>query len=224
MPNRFLELERALQTKRSAQPQAPPARPIRQWSLARSTTIPGSALERTKRLEGSIPYLYLDTVGAVTVGVGRMLPDADAAARLAFLRNLDDSGAGEQEIKDEYAVIHGKEKGHVASWYKQFTALHLADATIDSLLTADLETVVTGLKGKLADYDTYPVGVQEALVDMAFNLGLSGLMNKFPKFIEHIKAKAYKAAADESRRGGVSDARNEEIKKLLTDAAAAASP
>ena len=224
MPNRFLELERALQTKRGARPQALQARPIRQWSMARSTTIPGSALARTKRLEGSIPHMYLDTVGAVTVGVGRMLPDAGAAAGLAFLRNLDDTAAGEQEIKDEFAVVHGKEKGKVASFYKQFTALHLADATIDALLTSDLETVVTGLMGKFADYDTHPVGVQEALVDMAFNLGLSGLMNKFPKFVGHINAKDYKAAAGESKRGGVSDARNEEIKKLLTDAATPATP
>ena len=55
--------------------------------------------------------MYLDTVGAVTVGVGRMLPDAGAAAKLAFVRNADQAAATAQEIKDEFAVVHGQEKG-----------------------------------------------------------------------------------------------------------------
>ena len=45
--------------------------------------------EFTKELkvsEGEIPHLYLDTVGAVTVGVGNMLPGAAAAQKLEFVR------------------------------------------------------------------------------------------------------------------------------------------
>jgi GH24 family phage-related lysozyme (muramidase) len=221
MPNRFLELEKTLNAKRaSTQAHALSTPLFTRWSLARGVTIPGGALERTKRFEGSISHMYLDTVGAVTVGVGRMLPDAVAAAKLAFLRNADQAAAAAQEIKDEFSVVHGKEKGKVASFYKQFTTLHLTDATIDTLLTEDLERVVTGLTGKLPDYGSYPEKVQEALVDMAFNLGLNGLMTKFPKFIGHIKQRDWKAAAGECKRGGISDARNNEIKQLLLDAAA----
>jgi GH24 family phage-related lysozyme (muramidase) len=221
MPNRFLELEKTLNAKRaSTQAHALSTPLFTRWSLARGVTIPGGALERTKRFEGSISHMYLDTVGAVTVGVGRMLPDAVAAAKLAFLRNADQAAAAAQEIKDEFSVVHGKEKGKVASFYKQFTTLHLTDATIDTLLTEDLERVVTGLTGKLPDYGSYPEKVQEALVDMAFNLGLNGLMTKFPKFVGHIKQRGWKAAAGECKRGGISDARNNEIKQLLLDAAA----
>jgi hypothetical protein len=153
-----------------------------------------------------------------------MLPDAEAAAKLAFVRNADQVAATPQESKDEFAVVHGKEKGKVASFYKQFTTLHLTDATIETLLTEDLERVVNGLSSKLPDYPSYPEKVQEALVDMAFNLGLNRLMTKFPKFIGHIKKRDWKAAAGESKREGISDTRNAEIKTLLTDAAAAATP
>lgn len=224
MPNRFLELEKTLNDKRGATRPHALSATVGRWSFARSTTIPGDSLERTKRFEGSINHMYLDTVGAVTVGVGRMLPDAEAAAKLAFVRNADQASATPQEIKDEFAVIHGKEKGKVASFYKQFTTLHLTDATIEALLTENLEGVVNGLSGKLPDYGSYPVKVQEALVDMAFNLGLNGLMTKFPKFVGHIKKRDWKAAAGESKREGISDTRNAEIKTLLTDAAAAATP
>jgi hypothetical protein len=71
------------------------------------------------------------------------------------------------------AIVHGKEKGKVASFYKQFARLHLTDGTIDALLNRE-----PGERGerleRLPDYGSYPVKVQEALVDMVFNLGLNG--------------------------------------------------
>jgi GH24 family phage-related lysozyme (muramidase) len=41
-------------------------------------------LAALERFEGSIPWMYNDTAGKVTVGVGLMLPDAVAAAHLPF--------------------------------------------------------------------------------------------------------------------------------------------
>ena len=43
------------------------------------------SIERLTQFEGSVPWMYLDTVGKVTVGVGSMLPDARAAGTLRFL-------------------------------------------------------------------------------------------------------------------------------------------
>jgi len=42
------------------------------------------SLEKLKEFEGSVPWMYRDTVGKVTVGVGFMLPNAEAAQALAF--------------------------------------------------------------------------------------------------------------------------------------------
>ena len=44
-----------------------------------------------KRGEGCISHMYLDTVGKVTVGVGNMLPTAEAAVELPFIDR--DTGA-----------------------------------------------------------------------------------------------------------------------------------
>ena len=88
MANRWLELERSLESKK---------RVVGTWVYAHSTTTPAGALARAKRTEGNLDHLYLDTAGYVTVGVGHMLPAADAAATLAFLRNADDAAASAQE-------------------------------------------------------------------------------------------------------------------------------
>ncbi len=40
--------------------------------------------EIIKAGEGSIPHMYLDTVGRVTVAVGNMIPTAAAAEPLTF--------------------------------------------------------------------------------------------------------------------------------------------
>ena len=37
------------------------------------------SLEKLKEFEGCVPWMYRDTVGKVTVGVGLMLPDVEAA-------------------------------------------------------------------------------------------------------------------------------------------------
>ncbi|WP_053227844.1 glycoside hydrolase family protein [Solirubrobacter soli] len=218
MANRLLELEKALEGKRGLKATALMNRPFTRMSYARSVTLPAGTLERTKRFEGAITHMYLDTVGKVTVGVGRMLPDAAAAQKIAFVRNADSAAASQQEIADEFAAIKAKEAGKVASVYKASTTLHVTAATIDALLTDDLTNVVTGLQSKFPDYASYPENVQGALIDMAFNLGLHGLMTKFPTFVGLIKKKDFKGAAAESRRNGISDDRNSEIAKLLTSA------
>jgi GH24 family phage-related lysozyme (muramidase) len=50
-------------------------------------------LPKLKVFEGSVPYMYLDTTGNVTVGVGKMLPNAAAAQKLGFIRRPDPLGA-----------------------------------------------------------------------------------------------------------------------------------
>jgi GH24 family phage-related lysozyme (muramidase) len=209
MANRWLELERSLESKK---------RVVGTWVYAHSSTIPAGALARAKRTEGNIDHLYLDTEGNVHVGVGHMLAGADAAAGLAFRRNADDAPASAQEIKDEFAAVAGQAKGKLASYYKQFTKLHLAQTTIDGLLNEDLERTISSLEGDFPDYGTYPPGVQEALIDMAFNQGNSGLVRNFPIFVAHIQNKDWKAAAGESHRRRVPEWRNAEIAQLLNDA------
>ena len=54
--------------------------------------------KENKVSEGSIPHMYLDTVGKVTIGVGNMLPTVASAKKLAFVNRITKKKATDKEI------------------------------------------------------------------------------------------------------------------------------
>lgn len=178
-----------------------------------------------KKSEGCISHMYLDTVGKVTVGVGNMLPDVAAAQKLGFVVRITKKKATDAEIKADFDAVakqtKGKQtKGKLASTYKLHTKLDLPATIIDTLLDSRIAEFKKQLKVKFPDFDTYPIGVQFALTDMAFNLGTNGLVTKFPTFTTHIKAKEWTKAAGESNRPQVNAERNKTVKTWLETAVA----
>src|SRR4029077_16526193 len=115
--------------------------------------------------EGKIPYMYLDTRGFVTVGVGKMLKDAAAAKALGFVRRADKSKATPAEIEAEFALILKQRKGNAAEFYEDFTKLVLPDDDIAALLKTVVDGFQADLRANFAGYDAYPVPVKRALLD-----------------------------------------------------------
>lgn len=168
--------------------------------------------------EGSISHMYLDTVGKVTVGVGNMLPDVASAQKLGFVDRKTLKAATKDEIKTEFEKISKLTKGHRAGSYKKDTKLDLPSSAIETLLDSRIEKFKKELKLMFPSFDQYPMTVQFALLDMAFNLGTNGLVTKFPSFKKAIEAKDWKKAASESNRPQVSSSRNATVKKWLETA------
>ena len=112
----------------------------------------------------------------------------------------------------------------VASKYLEHTKLDLPDTEIDSLLDARIIEFKNGLKTKFSNFEDYPGTVQNALLDMAFNLGITGLVAKFPSLKAAILAEDWQKAADESNRPQVSKVRNTAVKDWLEAAAKAQAP
>lgn len=169
-----------------------------------------------KRGEGCISHMYLDTVGKVTIGVGNMLPTSEAATKLPFIKRDTGAVATVAEIRTEFESVACREPAKRASSYKQYTKLDLTDDTINELLDRRIAEFESGLRRDFSDYESYPDAVKLSLMDMAFNLGNSGLVNKFPTFTSAALARNWTVCAQECRRNGISDARNEEIKELLS--------
>src|SRR5436190_1761603 len=88
--------------------------------------------------EGTLPHMYLDTAGMVTVGVGHMTPDAEAAQKLTFVVRSSGSTATEEQIAADYENVSRQQKGMSASHYQQFTKLDMKSSAIDALLSADV--------------------------------------------------------------------------------------
>lgn len=169
--------------------------------------------------EGNLPHMYLDTVGLVTVGVGHMIPSAEAARGLNFVVRADGSAAAPDQAATEYASISQQQKGLVAEHYSQFARLAMTDSAIQDLLGTDIAGVEAGVRSRFAGYDDYPEPAQDALLDMAFNLGVEGLAAHFPHLKAAAEARDWATCAAQCHRNGISDARNQKTQALFESAA-----
>jgi GH24 family phage-related lysozyme (muramidase) len=184
-----------------------------------------------KIFEGSIPFMYVDTTGNVTVGVGNMLPTAAEAQKLAFQRRPDPTAnppitaaqpATAAEILADFNNVARQTHGQSAGFYKQFTKIDLPENAIDALLQSRVTEFLTGLTPAFPDYNQYPEEVCAALFDMAFNLGLTKLTTEFPKFCAAVKRKDWVTASAQCHRNGIQESRNTWTKAQFDHAALAA--
>jgi GH24 family phage-related lysozyme (muramidase) len=159
-----------------------------------------------KEFEGCVPWMYRDTVGKVTVGVGLMLPDSKAAKALPFF--LGARAATPEEIAAEYARVDAMTLGRASSFYKTPTSLELTQQTIDAKLSSVLQGFEADLRTEFPHYDTLPDGVKMALLDMIYNLGPAGLFKGFPHLVAAVQTGAWVQAAEHCMRRGPGAARN----------------
>jgi GH24 family phage-related lysozyme (muramidase) len=164
------------------------------------------SLTKLKEFEGCVPWMYRDTVGKVTVGVGLMLPDAKAAQALPFFLGV--RAATQQEIAAEYARVDAMTLGRASSFYKIPTSLTLTQQTIDSKLSSVLQGFEADLRTEFPHYDTLPDAIKMALLDMIYNLGPAGLFKGFPHLVAAVQTGSWAQAAEHCMRRGPSQARN----------------
>jgi GH24 family phage-related lysozyme (muramidase) len=164
------------------------------------------SLAKLKAFEGCVPWMYRDTVGKVTVGVGLMLPDAKAAQSLPFV--LGTRAATPEEIAAEYARVDALPLGRASSFYRVPASLELTQQTIDAKLSSVLKGFEAKLRAEFPRYDTMPDSVKMALLDMIYNLGPAGLFKGFPHLVAAVQTGAWAQAAEHCMRRGPGAARN----------------
>ena len=167
------------------------------------------------RWEGRISHMYLDTVAKVTVGVGQMLPDVAAAQKLAFVRRDNRALATPAEIKRDFDAVAAQPKGLLAASYRKATLLDLPDPAIDAVLKVMVDGFTAGLGKRFAGWAGYPSPAKRALLDMSFNLGLDGLVNKFPSLKKAVETGKWDLAAKECQRNGIGQQRNDWARDLF---------
>jgi GH24 family phage-related lysozyme (muramidase) len=164
------------------------------------------SLTKLKEFEGCVPWMYRDTVGKVTVGVGLMLPNVEAAQALPFLAGA--RPATSQEIAAEFTRVSAMHSGHPATYYKAPGSFELAQQTIDAKLTAVLQGFEADLRAQIPRYDTLPDSVKMALLDMIYNLGPAGLFKGFPHLMAAVETGEWTKAASNCMRHGPGPERN----------------
>ncbi len=174
------------------------------------------SLAKLEEFEGSIPWMYLDTVGKVTVGVGLMLPDAEAALHLPF--KIDGRAATDEEIAADFARVDHMPMGRPAlSYRRKENGLELEKMAIDTLLRSVLVGFEGELRKRIKGYDALPYSVKMALLDMAYNLGPLGLLHGFPKLLQAVEHGDWTQAATACVRRGPGAARNEWTRQMFLE-------
>jgi lysozyme len=172
-----------------------------------------SAAERLKKFEGSTSYMYRCTGGEVTIGVGHAIFDAGRALQLSWTR-----APAPSLITGDFARVAAADKGSAATHYQSLTQCRMSDEAIGALLLSDIEAFEKNLTASLPVWQRYPEPAQQALFDMAYNLGVGGLL-KFRKLLAACAAGEWETAATECRRVGIADSRNQETAELFRQAA-----
>jgi GH24 family phage-related lysozyme (muramidase) len=160
--------------------------------------------------------MYLCTGGKVTIGIGHAIETPALALTLRW--SIDGRPATGAEIQADYARVAAAQKGLVATSYAPLTQCRMAASDIDALVAADVASFETSLAAALPNWNTYPEPAQEALFDMAFNLGIGGL-KKFHQLLAAVDAGQWAVAAAECHRQGIGEARNQQTADLFRQAA-----
>lgn len=170
-----------------------------------------------KRFEGSIPYMYADSVGLVTVGIGFMLPNVFAASTLPFVNPAGEPST-QTEIAADFNRVKSLPSNKLPTYYHSFSSPLLPQAEINRLLAANVASFEISLRRLYADYDTYPDSVKVGLIDMCYNLGAAKLRDQYPKFNRAVQTHNWLLAADQCHRNGPSSERNEWCQKQFMEA------
>lgn len=158
--------------------------------------------------EGYAPYMYLDTEGLVTVGIGHQIKDVQAAASLPFHDRK--TKAQTLSIDKENAYLKVLNSGMTNSLLRAFenvTQIDLNPAEIRDLFLNDINNFIHELKHKdrFPDFDTYPGLVQRGILDLAFNFGLPRFFRLYVQFQKALSERNWFEVANQSRRKETDD-------------------
>lgn len=181
----------------------------------------------TPDFEGLFTHMYLDTGGNVTIGIGHLIPSPAAAVALhnsgtlTFLRRAGRARATNAEVAADYnAVLNANGSNNAAGSFAKVTSLIVSNTQVRALALSDATSRLNNFmhSGRYPEFATYPVEAQMVVMDMIYNLGLSGFLSGFPKFENAVKHRDWRTAKAESTRTNLSR-RNVAVAALL-DAAA----
>ncbi len=168
--------------------------------------------------EGRTSYLYLDSEGKPTIGIGNYLPNVGAALALMSWAHQDGRLASEEEIRAAYARIAREPSGYRAEHYASLSDLRISDAEIDRLWDQNLAQFEAGLVRVFPAFATFPEGPQLGLFDIAYQAGVGGLVAGFPSLCRAVRASPpdWNTASKESHRKKSSDRRNSDTAELFS--------
>ena len=139
------------------------------------------AVAATMGFEGSIPWMYLDTKGNVTVGCGKLLPTVAAACAVPFQSSQHQGGmASIDEVTVDFRRVQGLAAGKEAGFYRAESSPVVTKA----VMTWMEQKVVIQNDQTLAEafpqWPSFPNSAKIALLDMEYNIGEGETVARVP--------------------------------------------
>jgi GH24 family phage-related lysozyme (muramidase) len=132
-------------------------------------------MRMTKKFEGQKEHVYIDTEGNPTYGIGHKLTEDE----LGLFGLSGQSYAENQDFED----------------------LRVSKQKIDEVFPKDYANAQNSAQNVLglgdSDYQNIPENIRGIVTDMVFNMGATGLLQKFPNFLSDVRAGDYDAAASQ---------------------------
>lgn len=181
-------------------------------------------LDGLRRWEGCTTWMYLDSIGNVTCGIGHLLRGPDDALALPWINELDGELADPSVVRTSFHVIESAPRGREAGAYKPHTHIRLGEADVEAIALSRMSNeFFPGLRRLFAAFDDYPGTARAALVDMAYNLGVAGL-GKYTRLRDACASGNWNVAAMECRRTTSRQERNQWTVEQFLAAAASEAP
>lgn len=168
--------------------------------------------------EGCVLWMYCDTRGFVTTGIGNLVASPIAAAALPFRHKADLSAATIEEKMTAFARVQDAfDPIASAEHYRNVSDLRLSQDFVRDLVSSRLSAeFVPGITELCPGFDSFPLPARRALVDMAYNLGVGGL-GRFHHMIAACNAGDWAEAAAQCHRSSCRDMRNAWTMQMFID-------
>jgi hypothetical protein len=183
-----------------------------------------------KQDEGEVAFMYLDTKGLVTTGIGNLIDPVGEALPLPFqfrAGNARNAVPGQLatriEIDAEWKFLKNHPNratfirgGHRA--IEPYTSLELSASNRQRLFEDKSNSNERQLRHVFADFDRWPADAQLGLMAMAWGLG-PRFPVRWPKFFHACRSQDFDGAAAESRISTWRIERNNASLRLFGNAA-----
>jgi GH24 family phage-related lysozyme (muramidase) len=172
--------------------------------------------------EGVCNFMYLDTRGLVTTGIGNLIDPRNRAYAYSWLRNSDNAVATRAEVNAEWDQIKHRQADRVRGglYFRQFATLHLTDAELQRIFNLKATQFDTSLARIFPQWATYPADAQLAMLVHAWALGTGRLRSGWPRYTASCTRRDWRAASTECEWRGMNQQRLRGMREMFQNAAA----
>lgn len=150
------------------------------------------------KYEGNTPFMYTDSKGLVTTGIGNLIDPQGAAMGLPW-KNSDGSAASQADIAAAWNTVKNAYPGVQSVASQSLTTIRLDPDGVAQLVDSKLASFVSVLRSEFSNFDSLPAAAQLALCSISWAWGPA-----FPKvwgtngdaFIQAIQSNDFASASN----------------------------